>query len=361
MDEKTMSVSHSVVSRTQTIFEAPHTEYKVSLGTDLKPVIPQQIVFTLYVPASTYVDGSLSWLTFGLENNRDGDINYSYGRGSAMNCIRSIQVIASDGQIIDDIQKVGIYKTISDRYRKGISYFEGGKAKLAGYNLDDAHNSKFCIPLNEIIPLFNHAKGTLLPSNLINGMRILITLAPAHELLVFNPPSPTVPIVADIVYTVSDAKIFMNASTMDGGFMKMMNSKTQTVDFTTYVMQENIYKKRGFNFPLQYTLAKAMKAFVFNSFSSESTNSLELEKQNMYNDFSASKEIDLEDFRFRIGNLYSPIHLSEIQPTHICWLCLPWRLKIHKLTLTNLQPMLLFMHVIYPEEGWDNLFLTTTN
>lgn len=264
--------------------------------------VTEKIVFNLSVGASDFIDGSRSFVSFGLFNNRDTSPDFSYGFGSALNWIKSIQLYSSDGQIIDDIQNVNIYKASINRWTKPTSYFTSGKGESIGYNSATARNGTFTITLDELIPLFG--VKTYLPSNLVNGMRIMIELAPVYELLYTN----TVPVadLEDIKYFIEEPRIHLCVNKMDHDFIKSYTGSQQIIEFDTYKNQEKYFNKERINVSLQYSMAKAKYVVSVLTEASDATDPEVNAGLLMRIDFAKSNSFGFSEFQYRVGNITVP-------------------------------------------------------
>tara|TARA_R110000744_G_scaffold197263_5_gene316539 strand:+ start:81 stop:1394 length:1314 start_codon:yes stop_codon:yes gene_type:complete len=292
-----------VVRRQHTTINAPHTIYTVSTGSDFQPIIPEPIDLTIRVSDADYIDGKSSWLYFDLLSNKSGKPNFSYGVGSALNWIAGIKVIAPDGQVIEDLTKTNLYMSFRDRYTKSSGYFKAedeSVGELKGYGLQ-VQDSGFACPLNELIPLFNY--DGLLPSNLVNKMRIVITMTPPHELMSSNITTVT----ADAGYAILNTRLMLDTLTMDPVLQKVINSKPFVIEYTSYKTQTKAYDGIELRMPFQYSVSRAKKAFCVIQRPTTLTDPESIEKKKLTTDFVAGEfTMSLADYRWRIGNRFQP-------------------------------------------------------
>jgi hypothetical protein len=293
-----------VVRRQHQIAFAPHTSYNVTTSEDFQPSIPEPIDIEIRTSGADYVDGKSSWLYFNLTTSENTNPLYSYGVGSALNWITGIKIIAPDGQVIEDLTKTNLYMSFRDRYTKSSGYFNAdveSVGELKGYGLQ-VTDGGFACPLNELIPLFNY--DGLLPSNLINKMRIVITMSPAHELIT---SSSAAGITADVSYSVSDVRLMLDTLTMDVELQKMINSKPFVIEYETYKTQTSAYSGVELRMPLQYSLARAKKAFCVIQRPTTLTNPEQIELKKLVTDFVAGERFfSLDNYRWRVGNRFQP-------------------------------------------------------
>jgi hypothetical protein len=293
-----------VVRRQHSISNAPHKTYRAFTGLDFMPKVPAPVDIEIRLSGADYVDGKSSYLYFNLESNRSGDVKFDYGNGSALNWIAGIKVISGDGQTIDDLTKTNLYMSFRDRYTKSSGYFNAGVesvGELKGYGLQ-VYNSGFACPLNELIPLFNY--DGLLPSNLINKMRIIITMAPPYE--VFK-RSDNIGVVSDVEYTLSDVRLMLDTLTMDYKLIKMINQQDVVIEYETYKTQTKSYDGIQLRMPLQYSMARAKKAFVVIQRPATLTNDEANAQKNLVIDFVAGEySFSLANYRWRVGNRFQP-------------------------------------------------------
>ena len=298
-----------VVRRQHNIAFAPHRNYVATTSPtpDFRPVLPPPIEIEISLSASDYVDGHTSWLTFDLTTNKEGDADFSFGNGSAMNWIKDIKVIGADGQVIDDLSDANLFMTFRDRWTKSSGYFDTDNesvSELKGYGVlgADGLDNGYACPLNELLPLFNY--DGLLPSNLVNGMRFLITMAPPYEMLKAVTGYGGAP---DVNYTISNLKVMLDTYTMDYRLQELISKDVQVIEYQTYKTQKTPYAGKELNLSLQYAVSRASQAFVVTKSVSTGGTGTTIGRDNLIYDFMAGEDtIDLEEYRWRIGNMYQP-------------------------------------------------------
>ena len=300
----TETQDNGLVTRRQHVeVRAPHTTYTASTSATFEPVLPPPIDITFSVAPSDYIDGKSSWLYFNLTTNRTGDVNYSYGNGSALNWISGIKLISGDGQTIDDLTQTNLFMSFRDRWSKSSGYFNAGVesvGEIKGYG-NTTNDGGFACPLNELLPLFDY--DGLLPANVIDKMRIIITLAPPHELLT----RASTETVADLTYTLSDVRLMLDTYTMDYRLVEMINQSEFVIEYDTYKTQFTPYTGRELRMPLQYSVSKAKKAFVVTRYISTEASAEAIELEDIEYDFMAGEfTMALDNYRWRIGNRYQP-------------------------------------------------------
>jgi len=276
------------------------SNYPVAVGPFYgKQLLPPKIVIELNVGPNDFVDGSRSYLSFKFKSNRNNNPAYTFGRGSAMNCIKSIQCYSSDGQVIDNLTGVNVFKATTDRWVKKTAFFSSGKGESIGYN-SNISDAIYAIELNEIIPLFS---AGLLPSNLVDGMRIEIELAPTHEAILTTALTG----LAGLTYEIEDPKIHLNVKKMDHEFISDYTSKKQVLTFDTYKHQIKHFKKPSINIPLQYSVAMGKYILASVIPATENPQSpIAAEEDRLRTDYAAGGLYDDTEFRYRVGNLTIP-------------------------------------------------------
>ena len=134
----------------------------------------ETIVFDLNV--SGQVDPDVSYLTFKLSSDQD----FVFGRGSVGNIIREIRIQSKNGVELDRIQNFNAWNYIR------INTMEDGdelsfRSGVNGHNLPaggvPAAGAQFVLPCSHLSGLFRpHVKGQKIPSHMLSGARIEITL-----------------------------------------------------------------------------------------------------------------------------------------------------------------------------------------
>jgi hypothetical protein len=166
---------------------------------------------------SQFVDGRTSYLRFKVTSNSGtGD----FGKGGAMNLIDRVLIRSRQGKELTRLEGAGLLTNFKDRYSCSRNWFETsgiaeGYASGTGSSAVDSAGDEtsvwtsgvvFCIPLSKF-PFFNNAR--LLPPQIMEGLRIELTLASVAEAIVSGGTAPTALTISDIeikwdVYDIAD-------------------------------------------------------------------------------------------------------------------------------------------------------------
>lgn len=132
----------------------------------------ETIVFDLNV--SGQVDPEVSYLTFKLSS----DQNFQFGKGSAGNIIREIRIQSKNGVELDRIQNYNAWNYIRlNTMEDGDELNFKGPVLGHGQGVVPAAGAQFIIPCSHLSGLFRpHVKGQKIPSHMLSGARIEITL-----------------------------------------------------------------------------------------------------------------------------------------------------------------------------------------
>ena len=132
----------------------------------------ETIVFDLNV--SGQVDPEVSYLTFKLSSDQD----FQFGKGSAGNIIREIRIQSKNGVELDRIQNYNAWNYIRLNTMEDEDELNS-KGPILGHNngIVPAAGLQFVIPCSHLSGLFRpHVKGQKIPSHMLSGARIEITL-----------------------------------------------------------------------------------------------------------------------------------------------------------------------------------------
>lgn len=180
-----------------------------------------------------YVDPDNSWLQFELVLAGDqiaadgtGKSAVSFGKGSALNLIKSVVMTSRSGQEICRQDKNNFYQY---RKIKWTHSFTDYSRKLSGManNQEDVSSATvdkvFCIPLKYLLGCFNPHDNVLLPNKLIAGARIDIEfeeqlVALCHETATALPVKTT--------YTIKDPAIFLDTVNLSDNVLDRLNKRS---------------------------------------------------------------------------------------------------------------------------------------
>jgi len=190
---------------------------------------------------------------------------------------------------------------LKDRWTKDSGYF-GNTGTVAGYGIGGGASGidkTYVIPCHDLIPLFSY--GRLLPPNMVKGLRVRFTIAPAYEIVVDAAVSPAVWTVA-----ISDFKVVLDTYTMDQKITESVHSNPIEIEFISYKHQEESYIEASAEIPFQYELTKAMKVCAITRLFSVATPPADI--QFLFGSDLMSAEIgyEVEKYQWRVGNSFQP-------------------------------------------------------
>jgi BarA-like signal transduction histidine kinase len=175
----------------------------------------ETIVFDLNV--SGQVDPEVSYLTFKLSSDQD----FQFGKGSAGNIIREIRIQSKNGVELDRIQNYNAWNYIR------LNTMEDGdelnfKGPILGHSQGPipAAGFQFVIPCSHLSGLFRpHVKGQKIPSHMLSGARIEITLENVGRALQRNATDNT-------TYTVEKPTFNLMEHTLNDNTLKVLTEES---------------------------------------------------------------------------------------------------------------------------------------
>lgn len=130
----------------------------------------ETIVFDLNV--SGQVDPAVSYLTFKISSDQP----FSFSEGSAGNIIREIRIQSKNGVELDRIQNFNAWNYIRLNTMEDEDEMDG-RSQLYGHNGVYANSGQVVLPCSHLSGLFRpHVKGQKIPSMMLSGARIELTL-----------------------------------------------------------------------------------------------------------------------------------------------------------------------------------------
>ena len=244
------------------------------------------VEFEINISEADYVDGQKSYLSFEIKTNHDGDAQAGYGSGSALNVIKRVQLISSDGQTIDDLGNINQYHIIAQRWKKPNEYFTKS-GKVSGHG--SRPGGSYAIPL-DFIPFFKYR--SLIPSSIVNSMKVRFELD-APENIIKDSAGRT-----DWVVDVNKPKLVLNTYTLDHKLHSTI--KDAEIEYPSYKHQNRRYNTQNAKIPLNYTVSKAVKAFGVTR-TIPPTDSFKFISDGLVGD-----AYDLVKWRWRVGNKMNP-------------------------------------------------------
>jgi hypothetical protein len=173
----------------------------------------ETIVFDLNV--SGQVDPEVSYLTFKLSS----DQAFAFADGSVGNIIREIRIQSKNGVELDRIQNFNAWNYIR------INTMEDGdelafKGLLTGHQIANfvAAGAQFVLPCSHLSGLFRpHVKGQKIPSHMLSGARIEITLENVNRALIGN---------GNTTYTVEKPTFNLMEHTLNDNTLKVLTEES---------------------------------------------------------------------------------------------------------------------------------------
>ena len=195
----------SLLAVNQLLYSLPP---QLGIATSRKHVVmfPQQASYTgastIIIDSqtgSTYVDPFNSYFVFKVALTTNGGVPWSWGSGSVANLIDRIIVRSRSGKELSRVDSFPLWAKYSQLYSKSLDWNQtiGRSQGYPDYDLeakDDQYGDSyvsgatytFILPLH-LIPCFAPLNGKLLPPQLMEGLRLEITLAnPAATVAPFN-------------------------------------------------------------------------------------------------------------------------------------------------------------------------------
>lgn len=181
MDSKSSSNANAMVLQTNGLRYVMPKALSTSLVRTFKKQYAQRqsygpaetIVFDLNV--SGQVDPEISYLTFKLSS----DQSFTFGKGSVGNIIREIRIQSKNGVELDRIQNFNAWNYIRINTMEDADEL-AFKKEVLGHQLAApvaAAGAQFYLPCSHLSGLFRpHVKGQKIPSHMLSGARIEITL-----------------------------------------------------------------------------------------------------------------------------------------------------------------------------------------
>jgi hypothetical protein len=173
----------------------------------------ETIVFDFNV--SGQVDPEVSYLTFKLSS----DQAFAFADGSVGNIIREIRIQSKNGVELDRIQNFNAWNYIR------INTMEDGdelafKGLLTGHQIANfvAAGAQFVLPCSHLSGLFRpHVKGQKIPSHMLSGARIEITLENVNRALIGN---------GNTTYTVEKPTFNLMEHTLNDNTLKVLTEES---------------------------------------------------------------------------------------------------------------------------------------
>lgn len=176
----------------------------------------ETIVFDLNV--SGQVDPEVSYLTFKLT----ADQAFKFGRGSVGNIIREIRIQSKNGVELDRIQNYNAWNHVrlNNVEDKDELSFKGRIYGTGGANMGTS--AQFVIPCSHMSGLFRpHVKGQKIPSHMLSGARIEITLENVARALLEAAPG-----VPPTQFTVEKPTFNLLEHTLNDNTLKVLTEES---------------------------------------------------------------------------------------------------------------------------------------
>ena len=242
---------------------------QLGIATSRKHVVmfPQQASYagasTIIIDSqtgSTYVDPFNSYFVFKVSMTVTGPTVWSWGSGSVANIIDRIIVRSRSGKELSRVESFPLWAKYSQLYSKGRDWLQtigraqgypdyGATPSQTAYGDANATATEytFILPLS-LIPCFAPLNGKLLPPQLMEGLRLEITLAdPRNAVVTVDGASPIGGVTSSITpelhydcFTIADqfARKIIDMSARSGlkllyeeAFHTLVVSNTTTINF----------------------------------------------------------------------------------------------------------------------------------
>ena len=280
--------------------------------------IGQTMLITLQ-SASFYLDPYNSYLTFDVEltGGTNGD-KFGFGRGSALNLIKSVVVTSRSGTELSRVDGVNFYRAKVDRYTKSQDWFSSD-GNNAGYHTGDSVDGehltigantdhtgadnptgeardRFCIPLPMVSPLFAPENSRYLPPFLCSGLRVEIQLAQLSEAFIKSVNTGTV--TCKITNAAFMCDLVKMSDKVDSVMTSLAHKGGLEVVISEWDLFSTVTSSEKNTIDINKTASKADKVIVAVR---DSTHVSSLAHDGMM-----SKDYDIATFQSRLGSVYHP-------------------------------------------------------
>lgn len=261
-----------------------------------------------------YIDGRNSYLRLLVEPDKKDNTTISWGYGTVLNLIDTVTVKSRSGTVLGRTERVNLLQFYETKYNNSYSYFGstksgdttqgGGMASgLLGYSdglVGDTlgPSREYNIPLHFIHSFFD--QHNLLPSQVMKGMRLEITLADASTAFVVagGIQAPT--------YTVRNAWASLDSYRLTDDAMRKLNDMSRETE--GLVLQYYDFEQSRFTRPVgvnnvstevRKTVSMANEAFLVTR--------LEANINDKFKDSFLAQELTAGDrYQWRVGSMYLP-------------------------------------------------------
>jgi len=174
-------------------------------------------------PGNDYIYGPDSYFTFKLTIEAGTDIStvtYNFGDSTVLNLFKEIRIKHAGGTELEVVQNLNVLNFMKWEHDRELCY-RARHAGLMGYDAAATYVSNtasytFAVPLSMLSEMFNQDK--LLPSQLIAGMRIQLTLEDPR--IAFKASSAT---AADTLsYCVENCRMHLDSHTLSDSVQKAL-------------------------------------------------------------------------------------------------------------------------------------------
>lgn len=265
---------------------------------------------------SAYINPRTSWLEMDIKNTSTGnavDKRLWFGTegGGGLNLINRLTIFSRSGAIIERIDRCNVLSAISLHYQHDDSYLKAnasafGKTDTIG-DLDWPKDAiiRLCIPLHMFSPLFSSV-DTLLPAQLMSGLRFELTLESAANACVALPP--VAPPTADVTpsYEVIRVQMQMDSYMLSDISLRVLNqaAAANSLEITATTCHNTISSRVTSS--LNLDSGKSVSRALGSVFKERPASATYVQNSERF----ASKPFDtasfLSQYQLRIGSLYFP-------------------------------------------------------
>ena len=265
------SVADSLLQVNRLLYDLP-PEISLTNGKSHTMDLFQQSTYPQNAPmilesqtGSAFVDPQGSWFEFGVSATNSGTVSTNVGSGSAANFLQESLVTHRTGTELSRCQEIPLYVRNKQGWEND-SNWKTHQGPLQGYtpisgtatDLQGASEmARFAIPLACVSPFFSGRK--LIPPQIMEGLRLRITLASVAHALVSASDAPT-------GFTIHTPRIMWNTVTLADAFRRKISEISAQKGLV--MLHKEVFHQRtsanatSYNFEIRKAVAKALACHV---------------------------------------------------------------------------------------------------
>lgn len=256
---------------------------------------------------SAFVNTARSYLKFDFSGTLTGGSAPTFGSGSLANVFQDILIESRTGVDLDRLREAGLFIKNYQNFKHSSQWMAtqgvaGGNPTKTDYKSGDATavtaRQTYCIPIEEICPIFRPVGGVLLPPQLMEGLRIRFQLADANSVMVKTGTTTA------SSYVISNARIVWEVCDLNDVFKRKIQEIAATRGLA--VMYKSVHQQPltvtsgSVNVEINKAVSKALKLTIIPRLS-DNIGSLSAAL-----DTYSSYKFDFKQAQCRIGNSYIP-------------------------------------------------------